>query len=110
MLDFLLAAIFGVISITILDRYWFKINYKKAEKGLEILEHYHHGIIMIIISMWVYPFIPILTIFLAVGGATFIYREARQENDFAHNSTHFKGSLIIGLILIVIAILSYFYS
>ena len=47
---FLLTGILGFQFITIIDRIWFRINYKKAEKGLEVIEHYHHGIGLFAIS------------------------------------------------------------
>jgi len=110
MLDFFLVSFIGFMVITLIDRVWFRIDYKKAEKGLEVLEHYHYGIVLLAIL----PFVMIHSQLLAFGffgaGAAFIYHESKQKNFFAHHSTHAKNSTIIGIILCVIAITLYLYS
>lgn len=106
----ILAGILGFQFVTIIDRLWFAIDYKKTEKGLEVLEHYHFGLALLAIS-FIFIQIPILAFALLGMGAGFIYHESKQKNYFAHQSTHFKGSTIIGLVLLFIgiAVFSYVY-
>lgn len=105
-----LAGILGFQFVTIIDRLWFAIDYKKTEKGLEVLEHYHFGIALLAVS-FVFIQIPILAFALLGMGAAFIYHESKQKNYFAHQSTHFKGSTIIGVVLLCItgAVFTYVY-
>lgn len=98
----ILAGILGFQFVTIIDRLWFAIDYKKTEKGLEVLEHYHFGLGLLVIS-FIFIQIPILAFALLGMGAGFIYHESKQKNYFAHQSTHFKGSTIIGVVLLCIA-------
>ena len=106
-----LSGLVGVFFITIIDRIWFEIDYKKTEKGLEFLEHYHYGIALIAIAIITIESIPILAGGLVGMGAIFIYREERQKNCFAYKSSHFKlsSAIGIGLVAVTIAILSYLY-
>ena len=105
----ILCGILGFQIITIIDRVWFAIDYKKAEKGLEVLEHYHYGLALMTISFIFIDLIPFMAFILLGMGAAFIYHESKQKNYFAHKSTHFKGSTIIGLVLMIIGIFTYFY-
>lgn len=104
-----LAATLGFIFITIIDRVWFQIDYKKAEKGLEVLEHFHYGIALLAISFIFVESIPSIAYALMGMGTAFIYRESRQKNAYSYTSTHFKPSLIIGLGLCVVTAFSYLY-
>lgn len=106
----ILCGILGFQFITIIDRIWFKIDYKKAEKGLEVLEHFHHGIILITLSFVILQYNVFMATILLGMGAAFIYHESKQKNYFAYTSTHFKGSTIIGIFLTGIAIVTYFYT
>lgn len=106
---FILAGILGFLFITLIDRMWFRIDYKKAEKGMEVLEHYHYGIALLALSFVLIQPILILAFALLGMGTAFIYHESKQKNFFAHQSTHFKGSTVIGLIIAAIAVFSYFY-
>ncbi len=108
MINEILALFLGFIFVTIIDRLWFSINYKKAEKGLEVLEHYHFGIGLLILFPWILFATPWAFIVFAAGAA-FIYHESKQKNYFAHKSTHAKGSTIIGIVLCTIALASYSY-
>ncbi len=103
MIEVFVAAILGFLGITIIDRIWFLIDYKKAEKGLEVLEHFHYGIILMGISVISIPYIPLAATYALLGAATaFIYHESKQKNFFSYKSTHFKGSAVIGIVLTVI--------
>ena len=108
MINELLALFLGFIFVTIIDRLWFAIDYKKAEKGLEVLEHYHFGIVLLAIFPWI-TFASSLSFVIFAAGAAFIYHESKQKNYFAHKSTHAKGSTIIGIVLCIISIISYSY-
>lgn len=103
----ILCGILGFLFITILDRLWFSIDYKKAEKGLEVLEHYHYFFPLWAIAFILFEHIPALSFALIGTGTAFFYHEAKQKNYFAHKSTHFKGSTIIGIILATITIITY---
>ena len=110
--------IFGTFLVMIIDTFWWEIDYKKAEKGMEAHEHYHIGLELIIVGIFVSIFQEQLASFLFGAGFLFIVGEWRQVIDtagtkvvkghpFAFGSTHFKSSSIIGIILTIIAIISY---
>ena len=103
----ILCGILGFQFITIIDRVWFSIDYKKAEKGLEVLEHYHYKFPLWIIAFVIFEYSPALSFGLIGMGSAFFYHETKQKNYFAHNSPHFKGSTIIGIALGVITIITY---
>jgi hypothetical protein len=105
----ILAGALGFIFVTIIDRVWYEIDYKKAEKGLEVLEHYHYGIGLFAVSFLFVEHIPVLAVGLLGMGAAFIYHESKQKNYFSVTSTHFKSSLAIALGLCAIAIFAYLY-
>lgn len=102
-----MAAILGFLLVTIIDRVWFRIDYKKAEKGLEVFEHYHYFFPLWIIAFIVFEYVPILSYTLISMGAAFFYHESKQTNFFAHQSIHFRNSSIIGLVLAILTILAY---
>lgn len=106
---FLLFCVGGITSILI-DVLWWNINYKKAEKGLEVLEHYHMGLILLIIAIIANLFYESIALFLTGMGFLFIIAEWHQTihtvgkkvvsgKPFAWGSVHFIGSSIIGIIL-----------
>lgn len=103
----MLAGILGFQFITIIDRLWFAIDYKKTEKGFEVLEHYHYNFPLWIIAFIILQYVPVLSYLLVGMGAAFFYHEAKQKNYFAHNSPHFKGSTIIGVIGAALTIITY---
>jgi len=98
-----ISGISGFLFVTIIDRLWFKMDYKKVEKGLEVLEHYHYGIALFAVSFVVLSVSEILSFTLLLMGAAFIYHESKQKNYFSYTSNHFKNSTIIGVLLAVIA-------
>jgi len=110
--------ILGAFVVMLVDTFWWHIDYKKVEKGLEWHEHYHVGIELMILAVITTPFIPELSSFLYGSGFLFIAAEWRQAvevigpkvkagHPFAFGSTHFTSSTIVGVILTVIAISSY---
>jgi len=94
----------GFIISLILDRIWFSVDYKKIEKGFEILEHYHFGITLMGVG-FIIP-IHIISYFIIGLGAGFIYMETKHTHCFAYQSGHFTKSSIIGIILCIVFILS----
>jgi len=107
--DLIVIGILGFLGVTILDRIWFKIDYKKIEKGLAALEHYHWGIGLFALSFFFLEHIPHLAHGMLGMGAAFVYHESKQKNFFARTSSHFKSSSVIGIILAGITIVTYFY-
>lgn len=106
----------GAITSMIIDTVWWHVNYKKIEKGFEVLEHYHIGLIALIISVISYQFVQPISIFLAGMGLFFIVAEWHQAVEihkkkvipgkpFAYGSEHFKQSSIIGITLAVILLI-----
>ena len=72
------------------------------------LEHYHHGLLLIIISNL--TGIPSLSSFLLGLGTFLIIDEANQDNPFAYGKDTFESSTFIGLILLIILIESLLYK
>ena len=104
----IVSAIIGFFIITIVDRIWFLIDYKKAEKGLEILEHYHYSFVCWIIALLTVSFVPVISWGLVGAGVAFFYHESKQKNFFSYNSKHFKPSLYIAIGLCIVGLLLYF--
>lgn len=101
-------AIAGFFTTFVLDRIWFSIDYKKAEKGLEVHEHYHVALELHLVSivMWIIH-VDILAVFLIGAGVGFFLLEAFQDNAFACTSKHFRASTYVGVglaILVMIAV------
>ncbi len=109
MFEIAMAAVLGFLFITIIDRIWFRIDYKKVEKGLEVMEHYHYGLLLFALAPFFIEYSLVTSFGLLGMGTAFIYHESKQRNFFAHQSVHFKGSTIIGVTLAIIAIVLYFY-
>lgn len=92
----ILYLIIGVMIGLVIDTVWFKVNYKKYEKGIEVFEHYHAGILLLPLGIWLNP------IFMGVGLGLFI-GEWTQEHKFAINSGHFKESLLFGVLFSILS-------
>ena len=98
----------GGVAAMIFDTYWWNINFKKVEKGFEVLEHYHFGIILMIAAVIVNLVYDPAAWFLVGMGFVFIMGEWHQSVEihkgkvipgkpFAYGSKHFKGSTAIGV-------------
>lgn len=110
-IDYILVSFISVIAIIILDHRWMKdINFSKAEKGMEVMEHYHWGLILVIIGIVLWQYTNLLSVGLLIAGITFIACESKQKNDFALNSTHAIPSTIIGVSLLIVTIMAYLFS
>lgn len=92
------------------DTLWWHINYKKIEKGLEIIEHYHIGLGLFIAAIVVNLYFSPVSWFMMGMGFLFIIAEWHQAIEvshkkvipgkpFAYGSSHFRSSSIIGIIL-----------
>lgn len=106
----------GGFLTMIIDVVWWRIDYKKAEKGMEVLEHYHIGLGLIITALIVNLFYQPAAWFLSGFGFFFILAEWHQSIEiagrkvvpgkpFAYGSKHFKGSTIIGIALVAILLI-----
>ena len=82
-----LALFLGFMISTIADRLWFKIPYKKIEKGVEFVEHYHFGLAAIMGGILLSDY-HLAGLCLAGLGMGLIYHEAKQENLFAIKAKH----------------------
>lgn len=109
------------IGITI-DVIWWKIDFKKAEKGFEAHEHYHIAFELFIVALIINHFTQYTWISLtlsAIGVAFFVAewlqgvevvdRKVKAGHQFAYGAPHFKASTIIGVGLTILTILVYFY-
>ena len=107
-MELFLSAFLGFIIITILDRIWFDIDHRSIERGFEVIEHYHFGITLIGAGIVIIAYSPIIAFFSLGAGMGLIYHEAKQDDYFAVQSSHFKSSSIIGVVLCLVTILIYF--
>jgi len=106
--------IVGAFASYIIDVWWWSIDYRKAERGLEFHEHYHVGLELLILSLILYHFTLSALAFIPVGaGFGFITAEWRQVvevagrkvqpgHPFAYGSKHFRQSTVFGFLLLVI--------
>lgn len=101
--------------------WWVCPAFQKSEKGFEVLEHFHIAQILFI-GFLIVGFITKsdLALFLLGMGVAFFLAEWSQSKEihhkkvipghpFAYKSSHFRSSAVIGIILTVIAIISYVY-
>ena len=100
----------------IFDTIWWKIDFKKVERGFEALEHYHFGIILMIGAVLINLIYEPISWFLVGMGFVFIIGEWHQAVEihkkkvipgkpFAYGSSHFKQSSIIGAGLAIFLII-----
>ena len=65
-------AALGALAVCIVDVWWYHIDYKKAEKGMEAHEHYHVGLELLIASCVISFFYEPIAWLAAGAGITFI--------------------------------------
>lgn len=113
--------ILGAFLVFVIDIIWWNIDFKKAEKGLEVHEHYHLGLELLIAGIGIAYIVELPVYFLLGTGFAFIMAEWRQTveirktvdgqdtiqkvvpgHPFAYGSTHFKQSTTIGISLIAL--------
>ena len=100
--------VLGAFASFVLDVIWYtKIRQvQKVENSnyfLKIHEHYNIGLEMLILGIILAAFSEVSAILIGFGFG-FIIAEWKQGNPFAHKSSHFKASTIIGIVLIIILI------
>jgi hypothetical protein len=115
--------ILGAFVVMWLDIFWWHIDFKKVEKGLEWHEHYHVGLELIIVASVVSALTENLTALYSVllgAGFLFLAAEWRQAveikgktviagHPFAYGSKHFKTSTIFGIALTIVVVISHLY-
>lgn len=112
--------ILGAFAVMWVDIFWWTIDYKKAEKGLEWHEHYHVGLELIIVAVFLASFHGAISSLLLGAGFLFLAAEWRQAieikgnkvlpgHPFAYGSVHFKSSTIFGIGLVILAVISHLY-
>ena len=80
--------VLGAFISFIVDVWWWNIDYKKAEKGLEFHEHYHSGLELLILGLLV-SYVPSIMAFILIGaGFGFIMAEWRQVVEIAEEKVH----------------------
>ncbi len=102
--------VFGFLGLAVgifLDFVWRNTGIHKYEKDLEALEHYHWGLILLTLVRALLSFIEISLSFMGIG-VTFIVAELVQNHPFAIRSNHQLSSTIIGFLLILLTIFTWF--
>ena len=97
---FFVGASVGIAS----DFLWWRTGISKHEKRIEMFEHYHWGLTLLILTKSLLKFSEVLLSFGGTGTA-FIVAEITQEHPFAFGSDHQLSSTIIGVALLVLVIL-----
>ena len=102
----LLWFLLGVTVGVALDYLWWKTGVGKYEKRLEMFEHYHWGLILLILMRTLISFNAIFLSFSGMG-TSFILAEITQQHPFALKSNHQLSSTIIGAILSVFTVFTW---
>lgn len=95
----------------IVDSRWEKYAPRDTDKGLKVLEHYHHSIVLAILGVLAFTVNPLISFGLWSAGVVFLIGEWRQihyisngkvleGHPFAMGSNHFTASAIIGICLV----------
>lgn len=95
----------GLMVGVTLDFLWRKTGIGKHERGLEVFEHYHWGLTLLILMRILLKFSGAF-LSLAGIGVIFILAEIFQKHPFAFKSNHELPSTIIGVILFFLLILT----
>lgn len=94
----------GVLVGVTLDFLWWKTGISKYEKRIDVFEHYHWGIMLLLFMKILLKLNEVFFTFAGTGIA-FILAEITQEHPFALKSDHQLSSTIIGIILFILMIL-----
>jgi len=96
MMDLLL----GVVSGSVLNALWRHTDINKYEKGLEVLEHFHHFLLGMIV------YVVTGNLFFAGLGLPLILDESLvQKHPFSLGSGHEVESVLLGVVLVMITLL-----
>jgi len=93
----------GLAVGILFDLLWRRTGISKYEGKVEMLEHYHWGLILLILAR----IVKILSATFAGMGLYLVFAELTQRHPFATESNHELSSTIIGLILAILLILAY---
>ena len=84
-----------------IDLLWTRTSINKYERRLEVLEHYHWGLVALMLTRVLQVYIR-LTLALAGLASIFILLEIVQDHPFAFRSDHQISSTGTGVLLICI--------
>ncbi len=96
----------GLLAGLILDFLWWRLGGNKYEKRLEVFEHYHWGMLSLIILKMLLR-VHSAFLFFAGTGICLIVAEFTQDHPFALRSNHESSSTIIGIALVVVMVLTW---
>ena len=96
--------ILGVLAGVALDFLWWKTGISKYEERIEVFEHYHWGLTLLIFMKKMLKFNG-ASLFLAGMGIAFILAEITQDHPFAFKSDHQLASSMIGITLLILVVL-----
>ena len=94
----------GVLVGIALDFFWWRTGISKHEKRIEMFEHYHWGLTLLIFTKSLLKFNEV-SLFFGGTGIAFIVAEITQEHPFALRSDHQLSSTIIGVTLFILMVL-----
>lgn len=100
----LLGVLMGLLMGVTLDYLWRKTGVSKYERRLEVFEHYHWGLALLILVETLAELNNVFPFFVGIG-TLFILAEITQEHPFAIKSDHQLSSTVIGAILSILMIL-----
>ena len=95
--------ILGVLAGVALDFLWWKTGINKYEERIEVFEHYHWGLTLLILMKILLKFNEAF-LFLAGTGIAFILAEITQDHPFALKSDHQLSSGMIGIALLILVV------
>jgi hypothetical protein len=93
----------GVLAGAALDFLWWKTGISKYEERIEVFEHYHWGLTLLIFMKTLLKFNEAF-LFLAGTGIAFILAEITQDHPFALKSDHQLASSMIGITLLILVV------
>ena len=96
----------GLLAGLILDFLWWRLGVSKYEKRLEVFEHYHWGMLSLIVLKMLLGFHNAF-LFFAGTGICLIVAEFAQDHPFALRSNHEVSSTIIGIAFVVVMVLTW---
>lgn len=96
----------GLLAGLILDFLWWRLGGNKYEKRLEVFEHYHWGMLSLIVLKMLLRFHNAF-LFFAGTGICLIVAEFTQDHPFALRSNHQIASTIIGIAFVVVMVLTW---
>jgi len=94
----------GVFVGIAMDFLWWRTGISKNEKSIEMFEHYHWGLTLLIVTKSLLKFNE-ASLSLGGTGVAFIVAEITQEHPFALRSDHQLSSTIIGVTLLILMVL-----